>query len=54
LAKLEGLCASLPSFYQVVNDDALLRELEAAYKTGLDKQMETQLRLNEMSWQKFQ
>ena len=54
LAKLEGLCASLPSFYQVVNDDALLRELEAAYKTGLDKQMETQLRLNEMSRQKFQ
>lgn len=54
LAKLEGLCASLPSFYQVVNDDALLRELGAAYKTGLDKQMETQLRLNEMSWQKFQ
>lgn len=36
-AKLEGLCASLPSFYQVVNDDALLRELEAAYKAGLDK-----------------
>ena len=54
LAKLEGLCASLPSFYQVVNDDALLRELEAAYKAGLDKQMETQQRLNEMSWQKFQ
>lgn len=54
LAKLEGLCAPLPSFYQVVNDDALLRELEAAYKAGLDKQMETQQRLNEMSRQKFQ
>ncbi len=52
--KLESLCAPLPSFYQVVNDDALLRELEAAYKAGLDKQMETQQRLNEMSRQKFQ
>ena len=54
LAKLEGLCAPLPSFYQVVMDEALLRELEAAYKAGLDKQMETQQRLNEMSRQKFQ
>ena len=54
LAKLEGLCAPLPSFYQVVMDEALLRDLEAAYKAGLDKQMETQQRLNEMSRQKFQ
>ena len=52
--KLESLCAPLPSFYQVVMDEALLRELEAAYKAGLDKQMETQQRLNEMSRQKFQ
>ena len=52
--KLESLSAPLPSFYQVVMDEALLRELEAAYKAGLDKQMETQQRLNEMSWQKFQ
>ena len=52
--KLESLCAPLPSFYQVVMDEALLRELEAAYKAGLDKQMETQQRLNEMSWQIFQ
>lgn len=54
LTRLESLCASLPSFYQVVMDEALLRELEAAYKAGLDKQMETQQRLNEMSRQKFQ
>lgn len=53
LAKLEGLCAPLPSFYQVVMDEALLRELEAAYKAGLDKQMENLQRLNEMSSQKF-
>lgn len=54
LTRLESLCASLPSFYQVVMDESLLRELEAAYKAGLDKQMETQQRLNEMSRQKFQ
>lgn len=54
LTRLEGLCAPLPSFYQAVNDDALLSELKAAYKTRLDKQMENLQRLNEMSRQKFQ
>ena len=52
--KLSSLCAPLPSFYQVVMDEALLRELKAAYKARLDKHMETLQRLDEMSWQKFQ
>lgn len=52
--RLESLCASMPSFYQVVNDDALLRELEAAYKVKLDKQMEILQRLSEMTQQRFQ
>lgn len=54
LAKLESSFPPLPSFYQVVMDEALLRELEAAYKAGLDKQMETIQRLNEMFRQKSQ
>ena len=54
LTRLESLCASMPSFYQVVNDDALLRELEAAYKVKLDQQMEILQRLSEMTQQKFE
>ena len=54
LTRLESLCASMPSFYQVVNDDALLRELETAYKVKLDKQMEILQRLSEMTQQKFE
>ena len=53
LARLEGLCASLPSFHQEVKDDALMLELETAYKAGLDKQTENLQRLNEMYSQKF-
>ena len=52
--RLESLCASMPSFYQVVSDDALLRELGAAYKVKLDQQMEILQRLSEMTQQKFE
>ncbi len=46
--KLSELCVSLPSFYNVVDDDALMKALEKEHGLLLDKNREKQKQLNEM------
>ena len=52
--KINSLCAQLPLFHNVVEDDALMLKLEAEYEAGLDRQMENLQRINEMFQQKTQ
>ncbi len=46
--KLSGLCVSLPSFYNVVDDDTLMKKLEKEHELLFDKNCEKQKQLNEM------
>ena len=47
--KIASLYAHLPSFDEVVKDEALLNELNKAYRAKLDEQIEKQRQLNETS-----
>lgn len=47
--KIAGLYAHLPSFDDVVKDEALLNELNKEYRAKLDEQIEKQRQLNESS-----